>query len=56
VKALRPALFEIPHLRGRQVNLAGHVNNGQIARLAYTPQGITPDRAGIAERCRIRFD
>jgi hypothetical protein len=56
VKALGPALFEIPDLRGRQVNLAGHVNNGQVARLARPPQGITPDRAGIAERCRIGFD
>jgi hypothetical protein len=56
VKALGPALFQIPHLRGRQVNLTGHVDNGQIARLACPPQGITPDRAGIAQRCRISFD
>jgi hypothetical protein len=56
VKALGPTLFQITHLRGRQMNLTGHVNDGQIARLTCPPQGITPDGAGIPERCRIGFD
>jgi hypothetical protein len=38
------------------MNLPGHVNNGQIARLARPPQGITPNRAGIAKRGRISLD
>jgi hypothetical protein len=56
MKALGSALFQIPHLRGRQVNLPGHVNNTQIAGLACPPQDITPNRAGISKRGRISFD
>jgi hypothetical protein len=56
MKALSPALFQIPHLRGRQMNLPGHIDNAQIARLACPPQGITPNRAGISKWGRISFD
>jgi hypothetical protein len=38
------------------MNLPGHIDNAQIARLACPPQGITPNRAGISKRSRISFD
>jgi hypothetical protein len=38
------------------MNLPGHIDNAQIARLACPPQGITPNRAGVSKRGRISFD